>query len=226
MKPTILIADDDLNIRMVTQLYLEKEGFHTLIASDGKEAINLLETEKIDCAVIDLMMPNIDGWQLCKKIKSYYEIPVLMLTARAESEDVIKGFQIGTDDYVTKPFHPVELVMRVKSLLKRYRVISAGNLIYNHILIDSSSYKVQIMDEVLMLPTKQFELLYMLASHPGKIFTRDELIEKIWGLDYEGDERTVDTHIKKLRKQLKEYEDILQIVTVRGLGYKVEIHHD
>ncbi|OIK16468.1 DNA-binding response regulator [Bacillus sp. MUM 116] len=226
MKPTILIADDDSNIRMVTQLYLEKEGFHTLIANDGKEAINLLETEKIDCAVIDLMMPNIDGWQLCKKIRSYYEIPVLMLTARAESEDVIKGFQIGTDDYVTKPFHPVELVMRVKSLLKRYRVISAGNLLYNHILIDSSSYKVQIMDEVFMLPTKQFELLYMLASHPGKIFTRDELIEKIWGLDYEGDERTVDTHIKKLRKQLKEYEDILQIVTVRGLGYKVEIHHD
>ncbi|EKN65933.1 two component transcriptional regulator, winged helix family protein [Neobacillus bataviensis LMG 21833] len=223
MKPTILIADDDPNIRMVTQLYLEKEGYHTKIACHGKEALNILEEEKIDCAVIDLMMPNIDGWQLCEKIKSYYEIPVLILTARAESDDIIKGFQIGTDDYVTKPFHPGELVMRVKSLLKRYRVIAVGNLTFNHITIDSSSYKVQIKNEVIMLPVKQFEVLYLLASYPGKIFTRDQLIERIWGLDYEGDERTVDSHIKKLRKQLNEYEDLLQIVTVRGLGYKVEI---
>lgn len=223
MKPTILIADDDPNIRMVTQLYLEKEGYHTKVAYDGKEALDILEQEKIDCAVIDLMMPNIDGWQLCEKIKSYYEIPVLMLTARGETDDIIKGFQIGTDDYVTKPFHPGEMVMRVKSLLKRYRVIAAGNLTFNDITIDSSSYKVLIKNEVLMLPTKQFEVLYLLASHPGKIFTRDQLIERIWGLDYEGDERTVDSHIKKLRKQLNEYEDLLQIVTVRGLGYKVEI---
>jgi two-component system, OmpR family, response regulator len=223
MKPTILIADDDENIRMVTQLYLEKEGFQTKVACDGKEALDLLEQEKIDCAVIDLMMPNVDGWELCEKIKDYYEIPILMLTARAEAEDIIRGFKLGTDDYVTKPFHPVELVMRVKSLLKRYRVIAAGSLTFNQITIDSSSYKVQIRDEVMSLPTKQFDLLYMLASNPGKIFTRDQLIEKIWGLDYEGDERTVDTHIKKLRKQFKDFEDLLQIVTVRGLGYKVEI---
>ncbi|MFJ5716233.1 response regulator transcription factor [Neobacillus sp. NPDC093127] len=223
MKPTILIADDDSNIRMVTQLYLEKEGFHTAIACDGVEAINMLETEKIDCAVIDLMMPNIDGWELCEKIKTYYEIPVLMLTARAEMEDIIKGFQLGTDDYLTKPFHPVELAMRVKSLLKRYRVIAAGNLQFTNISIDSNSYKVKIMGGVVPLPAKQFELLYLLASHPGKIFTRDQLIERIWGLDYEGDERTVDSHIKKLRRQFREYEDQLQIVTVRGLGYKVEI---
>lgn len=223
MKPTILIADDDENIRMVTQLYLEKEGFLTKIACDGKEALDLLEQEKIDCAVLDLMMPHIDGWELCEKIKNYYEIPILMLTARADAEDIIKGFQLGTDDYVTKPFHPVELVMRVKSLLKRYRVIAAGSLTFNQVTIDSSSYKVHIKDEVVSLPTKQFELLYLLASQPGKIFTRDQLIEKIWGLDYEGDERTVDTHIKKLRKQFKDYEDLMQIVTVRGLGYKVEI---
>lgn len=222
MKPTILIADDDENIRMVTQLYLENEGFQTVIACDGKEALDLLEQKKIDCAVIDLMMPNIDGWELCEKIKDYYEIPILMLTARAESEDIIKGFKLGTDDYVTKPFHPVELVMRVKSLLKRYRVIATGSLTFNQITIDSSSYTVQIKDEVMSLPTKQFELLYMLASNQGKIFTRDQLIEKIWGLDYEGDERTVDTHIKKLRKQFKNYEDLIKITTVRGLGYKVE----
>ena len=223
MKTTILIADDDVNIRRVTQLYLEKEGFQTEIACDGKEALDLLEQEKIDCAVIDLMMPNVDGWELCEKIKAYYEIPVLMLTARAEPDDTIKGFKLGTDDYVTKPFHPVELVMRVKSLLKRYRVASAGKITFNDITIDQSSYKVQIKDKDFMLPTKQFELLYMLASQPGKIFTRDQLIESIWGLDYEGDERTIDTHIKKLRKQFKNDEDLLQIITVRGLGYKLEV---
>lgn len=223
MKTTILIADDDVNIRRVTQLYLEKEGFQTEIACDGKEALDLLEREKIDCAVIDLMMPNVDGWELCEKIKAFYEIPVLMLTARAEPDDTIKGFKLGTDDYVTKPFHPVELVMRVKSLLKRYRVASAGKITFNDITIDQSSYKVQIKDKDFMLPTKQFELLYMLASQPGKIFTRDQLIESIWGLDYEGDERTIDTHIKKLRKQFKNDEDLLQIITVRGLGYKLEV---
>ncbi|MFF2447051.1 response regulator transcription factor [Neobacillus sp. NPDC058068] len=223
MKTTILIADDDVNIRRVTQLYLEKEGFQTKIACDGKEALDILEQEKIDCAVIDLMMPNVDGWELCEKIKAYFEIPVLMLTARAETNDTIKGFKLGTDDYVTKPFHPVELVMRVKSLLKRYGVASAGRITFNDISLDNSSYKVQIKDEDFLLPIKQFELLYMLASQTGKIFTREQLIERIWGLDYEGDERTVDTHIKKLRKQFKNYEDILQITTVRGLGYKLEV---
>jgi DNA-binding response OmpR family regulator len=223
MNITILIADDDVNIRRVTQLYLENEGFRTKIACDGKEALDLLEQVKIDCAVIDIMMPHVDGWELCEKIKAYYEIPVLMLTARAELDDTIKGFKLGTDDYLTKPFHPAELVMRVKSLLKRYRVASEHSINFNKVLINRDSYKVQIKDEVFVLPTKQFELLYMLASQPGKIFTRDQLIESIWGLDYEGDERTVDTHVKKLRKQFKNYEDILQICTIRGLGYKLEV---
>lgn len=223
MRTTILVADDDVNIRRVTQLYLEKEGFQIKVACDGSEALDLLEKEKIDCAVIDVMMPKVDGWQLCEKIKTYYEIPVLMLTARAELDDTIKGFKLGADDYVTKPFHPAELVMRVKSLLKRYRVAADRSITFNKITIDSDSYKVQIKDENFVLPTKQFELLYILASHPGKIFTRDQLIENIWGLDYEGDERTVDSHIKKLRKQFKNYEDMIQICTIRGLGYKLEV---
>jgi two-component system, OmpR family, response regulator len=222
MKPTILIADDDPNIRMVTKLYLDKEGYDTRIACDGMEALKRLKEGKIDGAVIDLMMPGIDGWDLCEQIKMYYGIPVLMLTARSEVEDKIKGFQVGTDDYLTKPFHPMELVIRVKALLKRYQTVSAGSLKYNDIIINSQCYEVRIGNDTFTLPVKQFELLYTLCSLPGRIFTRDQLIEKIWGMDYEGEERTVDTHIKKLRKHLSSYEDQLQILTVRGLGYKVE----
>lgn len=223
MKTTILIADDDVNIRRITQLYLEKEGFQIKIACDGREALDLIEKEKIDCAVLDLMMPNVDGWELCKKIKANYDIPVLMLTALAEADDTIKGFKLGTDDYVTKPFHPVELVMRVKSLLKRYKIAVAGIINLNNIILDSRCHMIQIREEKFVLPSKQFDLLYMLASQPGKIFTRDQLIERIWGIDYEGDERTIDTHIKKIRKHFKNYEDLLQITTIRGLGYKVEV---
>lgn len=223
MKPTVLLVDDDENIRMIEELYLKKEGFQTVMASDGEEALRVLEKEKIDCAVIDIMMPRMDGWQLCEEIKSYYEIPVLMVTALNQAEDTIKGFQIGTDDYMAKPFHPMELVMRVKAILKRYHISAEGSLSLNDILIDSNRYEVRLGDDAVTLPIKQFELLYTLAAYPGKIFTRDELIEKIWGFDYEGDDRTVDTHITRLRKQMKEFEHLLQIVTVRGLGYKVEL---
>ncbi|WP_379970946.1 response regulator transcription factor [Ectobacillus sp. sgz5001026] len=223
MKPTVLLVDDDENIRMIEELYLKKEGFQTVMACDGEEALRVLDREKIDCAVIDIMMPRMDGWQLCKEIKAYYEIPVLMVTALNQAEDTIKGFQIGTDDYMAKPFHPMELVMRVKAILKRYHISDEGSLSLKDILIDSNRYEVRLGDEAVTLPIKQFELLYTLAAHPGKIFTRDELIEKIWGFDYEGDDRTVDTHITRLRKHLKEFEHLLQIVTVRGLGYKVEL---
>lgn len=218
----VLVADDDSNIRMITQLYLRKEGYQTEVASDGMEAARLMEEKKINCAVIDIMMPGLNGWELCKTIKRYYDIPILMLTARGEMEDKIKGFNLGADDYLTKPFHPLELVMRVKSLLRRYKTLLAGKLEIDHIILDSRSYQIKIGDDRFLLPAKQFELLYTLVSFPGKIFTRDQLIEKIWGLDYEGDERTVDTHIKKLRKHLSGYENRIKIVTVRGLGYKVE----
>ncbi|MDF2607852.1 MAG: DNA-binding response regulator [Bacillales bacterium] len=146
-----------------------------------------------------------------------------MVTAKSEPYDKIKGFQLGTDDYLAKPFHPVELVMRVKAVLKRYNKITSEKLIFKRFEIDSSALIVKIDNENINLPLKQFELLYTLASTPGQIYSRDQLIEKIWGYDYEGDDRTVDTHIKKLRKSFNEYENIFLISTIRGLGYKLEV---
>lgn len=218
----ILIVDDDENIRELVRLFLEKEGFKTTQVSDGYEASELLEKETFHCAVIDIMMPNMDGWALCEEIKQYYEMPVLMLTARSEVEDRIKGFKLGTDDYLTKPFHPMELVMRVKSILKRYNLASDEIITLGAIQIDTRKYSVSTDDLSISLPVKQFELLYTMARSPGKIFTRDHLIEKIWGFDYEGDDRTVDTHIKRLRKSLSDVKDQMEIQTVRGLGYKLE----
>ncbi|MEW9503083.1 response regulator transcription factor [Jeotgalibacillus marinus] len=218
----ILIVDDDENIRELVRLFLEKEGFQTTQVSDGNEASELLEKETFHCAVIDIMMPNMDGWALCEEIKQYYEMPVLMLTARSEVDDRIKGFKLGTDDYLTKPFHPMELVMRVKSILKRYNLSSDEIITLGAIQIDTRKYSVSTDDMSISLPVKQFDLLYTLARSPGKIFTRDQLIEKIWGFDYEGDDRTVDTQIKRLRKNLSDMDNQMEIKTVRGLGYKLE----
>lgn len=222
MKPTILLADDDENIRKVCGLYLEREGFAAVHAANGKEALEKLENQQVHCAVIDLMMPELDGWALCREIKAYYQMPVLMLSARSQAEDRIKGFQTGTDDYLTKPFHPVELVMRVKSLLKRYDISPPGKIEMESILIDSSKYQVALNGQTYSLPAKQFDLFYTLMSRPGQIFTREQLIEKIWGLHYEGDERAIDHHVKRLRKLFAGHEDVVRIVTVRGLGYKAE----
>jgi DNA-binding response OmpR family regulator len=223
MKINILVADDDRNILELIKLYLEKENYHVHCCLDGKAALDILVDNKIDLAIIDIMMPKMDGWELCQEIKSLYEIPVIMVTAKSEPYDKIKGFQLGTDDYLAKPFHPVELVMRVKAVLKRYNKITSEKLIFKRFEIDSSALIVKIDNENINLPLKQFELLYTLASTPGQIYSRDQLIEKIWGYDYEGDDRTVDTHIKKLRKSFNEYENIFLISTIRGLGYKLEV---
>jgi DNA-binding response OmpR family regulator len=223
MKINILVADDDRNILELIKLYLEKENYLVYSCLDGKNALDILEDKKIDLAIIDIMMPKMDGWDLCQEIKRLYEIPVIMVTAKSEPYDKIKGFQLGTDDYLAKPFHPVELVMRVKAVLKRYNKIISEKLIFKRFEIDSSSLLVKIDNENINLPLKQFELLYTLASTPGQIYSRDQLIEKIWGYDYEGDDRTVDTHIKKLRKSFNEYENIFSISTIRGLGYKLEV---
>ncbi|KJL06255.1 MULTISPECIES: response regulator transcription factor [Priestia] len=219
----ILVADDDQHIRELISLYLENQGFKIIKAADGEEAWAKMEEFRIDLAVVDIMMPFKDGWELTKEIKEYFDIPVLMVTARGESHDKLKGFDIGTDDYVVKPFDPQEMVARVKALLRRYRV-EANNVIYmGNIKLDRTKLEMSAGETSEQLPLKEFELLFTLVSSPGKIFTRDQLIQLIWGYDYEGDERTVDVHIKRLRERLNHMANVgMEIKTIRGLGYRAE----
>ncbi|MHC5323666.1 response regulator transcription factor [Priestia megaterium] len=219
----ILVADDDQHIRELISLYLENQGFKIIKAVDGEEAWAKMEEFRIDLAVVDIMMPFKDGWELTKEIKEYFDIPVLMVTARGESHDKLKGFDIGTDDYVVKPFDPQEMVARVKALLRRYRV-EANNVIYmGNIKLDRTKLEMSAGETSEQLPLKEFELLFTLVSSPGKIFTRDQLIQLIWGYDYEGDERTVDVHIKRLRERLNHMKNVgMEIKTIRGLGYRAE----
>ncbi|KAA8752950.1 response regulator transcription factor [Priestia megaterium] len=219
----ILVADDDQHIRELISLYLENQGFKSIKAADGEEAWAKMEEFRIDLAVVDIMMPFKDGWELTKEIKEYFDIPVLMVTARGESHDKLKGFDIGTDDYVVKPFDPQEMVARVKALLRRYRV-EANNVIYmGNIKLDRTKLEMSAGETSEQLPLKEFELLFTLVSSPGKIFTRDQLIQLIWGYDYEGDERTVDVHIKRLRERLNHMKNVgMEIKTIRGLGYRAE----
>ncbi|MBQ4868386.1 response regulator transcription factor [Priestia megaterium] len=219
----ILVADDDQHIRELISLYLENQGFKIIKAADGEEAWAKMEEFRIDLAVVDIMMPFKDGWELTKEIKEYFDIPVLMVTARGESHDKLKGFDIGTDDYVVKPFDPQEMVARVKALLRRYRV-EANNVIYmGNIKLDRTKLEMSAGETSEQLPLKEFELLFTLVSSPGKIFTRDQLIQLIWGYDYEGDERTVDVHIKRLRERLNHMKNVgMENKTIRGLGYRAE----
>lgn len=217
----ILIADDDQHIRELIRLYLNKEGFNIVEASHGNDAIELLETEAIDLAVIDVMMPELDGIALTKAIRLYHALPIILVTAKGESHDKVLGFEAGADDYLVKPFDPVELVLRVKALLKRYRLIGNHLIDFNGITLNKNTLLVKADNEMIALKNKEMSLLFELASEPGRIFTRQQLLDKVWSYDYEGDERTVDVHIKRLREKLRTIESI-QITTIRGLGYRLE----
>ncbi|WP_216828641.1 response regulator transcription factor [Alkalihalobacterium elongatum] len=218
---TILVVDDDAHIRKLIRLYLENSHFSVIEASDGREALKILSEQQVDLAIVDVMMPYVDGIVLTEDIRSFLNIPILMVTAKGESQDKVRGFNAGTDDYLVKPFDPVELILRVNALLKRYNSISENVIKVGSTTIDIERLIVQTDDETVHLKRKECELLFELARSPGKIFTRTQLIEKIWGYDYDGDERTVDVHIKRLREQLGSFPD-LTITTVRGLGYRLE----
>ncbi|MBP1999918.1 DNA-binding response OmpR family regulator [Paenibacillus shirakamiensis] len=221
--PTILVADDDANIRELVCLFLRNDGFDTVEAKDGKEALTVYTSVHIDLVVLDIMMPNMDGWALCKELrKRSPDLPLLMLTARGETWEKVKGFELGTDDYLTKPFDPLELTVRVKSLLKRYKMAFTQTIQFGSITLDRKTYKVLCGANSLVLPLKEFELLYKLSGTPGQVFTREQLIDQIWGMDYAGDDRTIDVHIKRLRERFVGTPDFC-IETVRGLGYRLEI---
>ncbi|MDU0204462.1 response regulator transcription factor [Paenibacillus sp. MAH-36] len=219
----ILIVDDDPYIRELVRVFMLNEGFEVVEASDGAEALKLLETVQVDMVIMDIMMPNMDGWELCKELREHYDIPLLMLTAKGETSQKVKGFELGTDDYLVKPFEPVELAMRVKALLKRYKIASSQTVQVGDLSMNKKTYEVTVGSESLTLPLKEFELLYKLASYPGKTFSRDQLIEQIWGFDYEGNERTIDVHINRLRERFPEERHSFRIATIRGLGYRMEV---
>ena len=222
MKSKILVVDDEEHIRELIGFYLDKEGFEMIEANDGEEALEKIENEYIDLAIVDVMMPNMDGFTFVEEMREFKDTPVIMLTARSQSVDKLRGFSLGIDDYVTKPFDADELMARVKTILKRYS-INAMNIIKIHdVVFDGEKYETRYNDEKIHLPLKQFELVFELAKSPNQIFTREQLIEKIWGMDYDGFDRTVDVHVKRVRENLGHLPGF-KVVTVRGLGYKIEV---
>jgi DNA-binding response OmpR family regulator len=219
----ILIVDDDINIINLVDVHLSEAGYKVYKAQDGIKALSILSKNKINLAVVDVMMPYMDGFSLTRNIRQEYDIPVVLLTAKNHIEDKEKGFQSGTDDYIVKPFEPKELLFRIQALMRRYNknhdesIIRTGNT-----TINKNSYEVQIGERTIFLPLKEFELLYVFISNPMQVFSRAQLIEQIWGMDYEGDERTVDVHVKRLRDRFSKLTDDFTIKTVRGIGYLLE----
>ena len=222
MKSKIMVVDDEMHIRELVRFYLDKAGFDTIEAANGEEALDIVENQYIDLAVVDIMMPGMDGFELVEQMRQYREIPVIMLTAKSQSKHKLRGFSLGIDDYVTKPFDPDELMARVKTILKRYSINSSNVVKIGDVIFDGDKYEVRYQEQVIHLPLKQFELAFELAKNPNQIFTREQLIEKIWGMDYDGFDRTVDVHIKRIRENLGHLPGF-KVVTVRGSGYKIEV---
>ncbi len=221
---TVLVIDDDPYIRELVGTLLQNEGFPVQEARNGREALQKLNETKIDLCVLDLMMPEMDGFEFCRHARRYYEdLPILMLTAKGEISQKAKGFELGTDDYLTKPFEGAELLMRVKALLRRYKIAAMQAVEIGALTLDKNSYTVSCDGEQSDIPMKEFELLFKLGSSPGKTFTRDQLIEDVWGYDFEGNERTLDVHVNRLRERFPADRYRFKIATVRGLGYRLEV---
>lgn len=218
----ILVVDDDPHIRELVGVFLKNEAFEVIEAGDGLDALEQLKAVKPDLMVLDVMMPRMDGWELLRDVRDSYDFPVLMLTAKGETAQKIKGFQLGTDDYLVKPFEPAELVARIKALLKRYRIATSQTVQVGELFMDHKTHQVVVKGESLTLPLKEFELLFKLASYPDKTLAREDLIQDIWGYDFEGNERTLDVHINRLRERFPEGQYTFRIKTIRGLGYRLE----
>ena len=220
---TIMIVDDDAHIRELVRYFLGRTGFEVIEAADGRDALARLESQKVDCAIIDIMMPRMDGWELCREMKARYDFPVLMLTARGETAQKVKGLNLGSDDYLVKPFETEELLARVRALLRRYKMEKSQQVRIGNCVMDRAAREVVLNGERLTLPLKEFDLLFKLAGRPGATFTRDAIISDVWGMDFDGTERTVDVHVNRLRDRFPENRAGFRIAAVRGLGYRLEI---
>ena len=222
----VLIVDDDTNICELLRLYLEKDGFDTVIANDGEAAIVKFNVEEPDIILLDIMLPKLDGWQVCRTIRKNSTVPIIMLTAKGETFDKILALDLGADDYVTKPFDSKEVVARVKAVLRR----SAGGdenaekiVKYDKLVINLTNYELIVDGKQIDTPPKELELIYHLASNPNRVFSRDQLLDEVWGFEYYGDSRTVDVHVKRLREKLEGVSDQWSIKTVWSVGYKFEV---
>jgi two-component system, OmpR family, response regulator len=218
----ILVVDDDLDIQRLVSIHLTKEGYHVLKASDADAALHLLEEERVDLAIVDVMMPGMNGFDLTKILTEDLSIPVILLTAKGQLEDKEKGFLSGTEDYIVKPFEPKELLFRVQVVLRRYERSMRDEIVMGNTSINRKTFEVIINQETLILPLKEFEILYTLMGRANKVTSRGLLIEEIWGLEEEGTELRLNTHMNRIRDRLKKHGSSVEIHTVRGVGYRLE----
>jgi len=224
-KTKVLVIDDDVNICELIRLYMEKEGFEVVTVYNGSKALEVFRNEAPNIVILDIMLPGADGWQVCREIRKISNIPVIMLSAKGETFDKVLGLELGADDYLVKPFEPKELVARVKAVLRRYehKDSDVQEIVYPNLIINKTNYTLKVNGKEMEFPPKELELLYFLASNPNKVFTREQLIEQVWGYDFYGDSRTVDVHIKRLREKLDSEGQNWQLKTVCGVGYKFEV---
>lgn len=224
-KSKILVVDDDINICELVRLYFEKEGYEVMTVYNGRKGIEAFSSFTPNIVVLDIMLPGADGWQVCREIRKSSNIPIIMLTAKGETFDKVLGLELGADDYMVKPFEPKELVARVKAVLRRYehKDFDSQEVIYPNLVVNRSNYTVKLSGKDMELPPKELELLFFLASNPNKVFTREQLLEHVWGFDFYGDSRTVDVHVKRLREKIDLPDQIWQLKTVWGVGYKFEV---
>ena len=225
----IMIADDDINICELLRLYLGKEGYTPILAHDGNEAVEKFDLEKPDLILLDIMMPQLDGWQVCRKIRKKSQCPIIMLTAKGELFDKVLGLELGADDYIVKPFETKEVMARIKAVLRRCGIgesAKAKEVSYNKLYINMENYELRVDGKQIDTPPKEMELIYHLASNPNRVYTRDQLLDEVWGFEYYGDSRTVDVHIKRLREKLDGVCEEWTLKTVWGVGYKFEVKQD
>lgn len=225
----ILVVDDDNNICELLRLYLEKEGYNVIIARTGMQAVQTFAEQQPDLMLLDIMLPELDGWQVCREVRKYSNKPIIMLTAKGETFDKVLGLELGADDYITKPFEAKEVLARIKAVLRRsgstYQSDPAENIkqvSYDNLVINLTNYELRVNGKQVEAPPKEMELLYHLASNPHRVFTRDQLLDEVWGFDYYGDSRTVDVHVKRIREKLEGVSDKWELKTVWGIGYKFE----
>ena len=228
MSNKILVVDDDLNICELLKLYLENEGYTAYVANDGKAAVDMFNEKSPDLVLLDIMLPKMDGWQVCREIRKSSSVPIIMLTAKGETFDKVLGLELGADDYVTKPFDSKEVMARIKAVLRRASSEGESNnsekkiVKYDKLEINIENYELKVDGKVVDTPPKELELIYHFASNPNRVYTRDQLLDEVWGFDYYGDSRTVDVHVKRLREKLEGVSDKWSLKTVWGVGYKFE----